>query len=285
MTCGFMGLALRAGGYRGPIIGVEHGDVLEVDSYGSARKAAWRATRAGAARADSAEVAVSDFVLAQMERYPRGEVRRIYNGVDLERFRGASKAYGASGERERVVGMAGRLIRGKGADHLIEAIARLRPSVGVRLVIAGDGPDRPRLEEMSGSLGLRGQVDFVGLVHDMPKFWSECDVAAVPSAEFIESCPMVVLEAMASGRPVVATINGGIPELVADGVSGTLVPPGDSGALAQALNSYFVQADLAAAHGGAGVKRVTERFDLRRCAQAYLALLEEQHDKLPKKAQ
>lgn len=273
-TCGFMGATLRVGGYSRPIVAVEHGEILRAQHYARLRHSLWYAARVAAKWSDSTEVAVGNFTYEQMCRRPHTpSTHTIYNGVDLEEFRPV-----ASGSQRIdgncVIAFAGRLIPGKGADYLIEAIAHLRSSRFAKLVVAGEGPDRPRLESLAHSLGVSEIVDFVGVLDDMPAFWRECDVVAVPSAEFVEACPLTPIEAMASGKPIVATRNGGIPELVSDGETGTLTPPGDSAALADALACYIDSSELRASHGAAGRARVTQYFDIRECAQAYLRIFE-----------
>ena len=274
MTCGFMGAALRAGGYPGSIVAVEHGDLfMKPDSRG--RQALWCLARAGGAWADDIEVAVSDFVLEQMRRYPHtGVGRRIYNGVDPDQYATADIPLDST-KGDCVVAFAGRLVSGKGADYLIEAIAQIQSTHQIRLLIAGDGPERLRLECLTHSLGLGHMVEFLGLTHDMPRFWHMCDVAVVPSSEFIESCPMTPLEAMACGKPVIATRNGGLLELVIDGVTGSLVPPADPSMLAEALARYTTSEDLRRSHGSSGRAHVTQHFHINRCAQAYLDLFDE----------
>jgi glycosyltransferase involved in cell wall biosynthesis len=173
-------------------------------------------------------------------------------------------------DRECVIAFAGRLIHGKGANYLIEAVAHsTRP---LRLLIAGDGPERQRLESLTRSLGLGERVNFMGLQHDMPAFWRLCDVAVVPSAEFIEACPMAPLEAMACGRPVVATRNGGLVELIVDGKTGVLVPPGDKVKLADALDRYAESGELRIAHGVRGQARVAQHFNIKSSALSYLEI-------------
>lgn len=275
MTCGFMGAALRAGGYSGSIVAVEHGDLLMEKLHSRSRQILWCLARAGGAWADGVEVAVSDFILEQMRRYPHAGVgQRIYNGVDPDLYAAADIPPDTS-KADCIVAFAGRLVRGKGADYLIEAVAQLRSTRPLRLLIAGDGPERSRLESLTQSLRLGHVVEFVGLTHDMPTFWQNCDIAVVPSAEFIEACPMTPLEAMACGKPVIATRNGGIPELVIDGVTGILVPPGDVTALAEALTRYASSENLRMSHGASGQAHVTENFHINNSARAYLDLFDE----------
>lgn len=273
VECGFMGAALRAGGYRTPIVALEHGAILEVRDYRWRRRPPWRLARMGGAWADNVEVAVSDFILERVRNHPHtAAVRRIYNGIDPTRFASANPSSARMGDGECVVGFAGRLIYGKGPDYLIKAVARLRPTHSLRALIAGDGPERPRLESLAHTLGVDGMVEFLGLTYDMPAFWQATDVAVVPSAEFTEACPMTPLEAMASGKPVVATRNGGLPELVIHGKTGLLVPPADVDALAAALALYVEDRALRTYHGDCGRARVSERFHIAGCAQAYLDL-------------
>jgi glycosyltransferase involved in cell wall biosynthesis len=270
VTCGYMGAALRIGGYKAPIVAVEHGDVL----YEKRRRPLrWCARRAGA-WADDVEVGVSEFIVGWLNADPHAEdVRCIYNGIDLN----VPVPHAQAGRSAQIsdgcaLAFAGRLVFGKGADYLLQALADCRASAQVDLTIAGDGPEGPRLEALARELGLSDAVTFAGLAHEMARFWQACDVAVVPSAEFIEACPMVPLEAMAAGKPVVATDNGGLPELVVDGVTGTVVPPGDPSALARAIERYAGDRELRQRHGAAGRARVAERFSIERCAGEYLEI-------------
>jgi glycosyltransferase involved in cell wall biosynthesis len=273
VECGFMGAALRAGGYAAPIVALEHGAVLELGDYGRLRRLAMRAARAGGAWADDAEVAVSDFVLERMRAVAHAaDLRRIHNGIDLTRFTSEDGAGSPAGDGACRLGFAGRLIPGKGADHLIEAIVRARRTAHVTARIAGEGPERASLETLARTLLVEDRVEFCGLVHDMPGFWRSVDVAVVPSAEFTEACPVTPLEAMACARPVIATRNGGLPELVLDGETGLLVERADTEGLADAFARYAEDPRLARMHGERARARVREHFNIVRCAQAYLDL-------------
>ncbi len=277
MSCGYMGAALRAGGYRGVIIAVEHGDLFKSQRLSRRRRWLWWLARTAGARAADAEVAVSDFTLEHMRECPHSQCqRRIYNGINPSHY--PPKAERASDvTRTIALAFAGRLIAGKGADYLIKAVALMQSSHPVKLRIAGDGPERPRLEALAISHKLASAVEFVGWKHDMATLWQTCDIAVIPSAQFIECCPMTVLEAMACGKPVVASRNGGLPELVMDGKTGTLVPPGDIEALAEALLRYASSDALRASHGMAGQARIALSFQLSDCAQAYLDLFDAFH--------
>jgi glycosyltransferase involved in cell wall biosynthesis len=272
---GFIGSALRMGGYRGPIVAVEHGQLLfERRDLTRSRRMLRRISRISGAWAADAEVAVSDFMLEGMRRHTHARLmRRIYNGIDPDVHQPLAEMRADRGA-ELVVGFAGRLVSGKGADRLIQALAQAGKRIPVNLLIAGDGPERPHLESLAETLGVASRVELCGVVGDLPGFWGRCDVTAIPSDAF-ESFSMVTLEAMACGMPIVATRNGAIPELIVDGVTGTLVPPGDVGALAQALIAYAEHPELRRAHCASARARAVERFHINACAQAYLDLFGE----------
>lgn len=277
VDCGFMGGALRAGGYGGPIVAVEHGALLGVRGRSRSGSSLRRLSRISGAWADDIEVAVSDFVLADMVQRPHTHrTRRIYNGVDPSRYRSKLPRLRADLRGGIcVIAFAGRLVHGKGADYLLRAVAHLRQTHLVRLLIAGEGPERGSLEALSCSLGIDSIVQFLGRVDDMPRFWRASDIVVVPSAEFVESCPMTVLEAMATGRPVIATRNGGLPELVAENETGLLVSVGDDEALADALTAYIEDRSLRISHGRMGEALVEEKFHIDMSVRAYLGLFDE----------
>jgi glycosyltransferase involved in cell wall biosynthesis len=268
---GYLTAALRAGGYRGRVVAVAHDAVFDLGPVSFAERLEWRLDRASGYWASNVDVAVSDFALAHM----RGQLHakrlvRIYNGVDLERY---TQAPNGGGEVVAFAG-AGRLVAGKGFDMLIRAFAAMR-GPGMKLRIAGDGPTFPQLRALAADLGLNASVEFVGPVSDIASFWAACDVAVQPSAEFVESFGMAAVEAMACARPVVATRNGALPEVVEDGVTGAIVPIGDIAALAEALRTFAGDAAKTRATGAAARRRCEERFDIRACAANYIALFDE----------
>lgn len=275
LECGYMGAMLRAGGYRGSIVAVEHGSLLGIERFTKAKRLLWRLDRRSGARTIDAEVAVSDFMLECLRQHPHApRICRIHNGIDPHVYTPAA-APGCEEQRETVVGFAGRLIAGKGADRLIAAVAQAQERAPLKLLIAGGGAERERLERLARELKADAQVSFCGAVDDMPAFWRRCDIAAIPSDTFVESFSMTTLEAMASGRACVATRNGAIPELIVDGVTGVLVAPGDVGELARALVTYAEQPQTRARHGQAARARAVESFHVDRSAAAYLDLFEE----------
>ncbi len=270
LECGFLGAALRAGGYRRSIVAVEHGSIF-FPSQARIRRIADRISRASGAWADDAEVAVSDFVLQRMYQQPHARrLRRIYNGIDPDAFMPLGAPAQAEQSSGLVAGFVGRLVHGKGLDHLIRGVARAREQVDVSLLVAGNGPERDGLTTLADRIGVSDRVNFLGMVENVPEFWRQCDLAIVPSDTFIESFCVAALEAMACGKPVIATRNGGLPEVVSDKVTGTLVRPGDPSALAEAIITYAQQPALRRTHGDAGRTRSIDEFHLDRCAQAYL---------------
>ena len=268
---GFLAAALRTGGYRARIVGVEHGKLLAAHNLSPVRRLKDHFERRLGARFRAVDVGVSDFMVHEMQRQPHAPlVRRIYNGVDTKLFTPSDNAV-ATGSGPIVVGSAARLVPGKGIDHLVRALAQLRDT-NVRVEIAGDGPQRQALAELAEELGVQDIVSFRGTIQAMPEFWRTCDLAVVPSDTFVESFSMATLEAMACGVPVIATRNGGIPEVLADGECGKLVPPGDPAALATAIRTYATDPDLRRSHADAAQKRARLSFSVETTAAEYLKL-------------
>ena len=154
----------------------------------------------------------------------------IANGIDTARF--ASAPAPPSGSPR--IGCVARLSPEKGIDRLLEAFAGvLRQVPYARLAIAGDGPARGQLEARAHELTLGGAVEFLGYREDVSPVLGSLDLFVLPS--LTEGIPLALLEAMAAGLPVIATAVGGVPEVVEDGTSGMLVPPGDAAALERAM--------------------------------------------------
>jgi glycosyltransferase involved in cell wall biosynthesis len=267
---GYLAAALRVGGYRGRIVAVQHGAALLRTWMPAWRRILREADQLSGLRAIDALVAVSDSALRVAARHPHpSRMLVIHNGIDVERFRQRPPSAQEAG---LVVGFAGRLIEGKGADVLLRALAHI-PDDTLRAEIAGDGPERSELELLARRLGIAPRVRFRGLVTDMPSFWQECDVAVVPSRPpHVESFGIVAIEAMASGLPVVATANGALPEIVDDGRTGTIVPAGDPDALATALDAYAAHPYRRVEEGRHGRADCERRFGIERSARAYVDL-------------
>jgi glycosyltransferase involved in cell wall biosynthesis len=163
----------------------------------------------------------------------------------------------------------GRLRAPKDFLTLVRAVSQLEPG-SIRLRIAGDGPDRQPLVEEVDRLGLASVVELLGTDPDVDALLGAADVFVLSSTS--EGLPMSVLEAMAAGLPVVASAVGGVPELVDDGETGVLVPPGDPAALATALARLVADPALRERLGAAGRKRAAAEFSLAGFHQRHLAV-------------
>jgi glycosyltransferase involved in cell wall biosynthesis len=156
----------------------------------------------------------------------------------------------------------GRVVEQKGLVHLFEALDRLRERYpDLRLTVVGDGPDRASLERRARSMGLTNRVDFVGAKSqaEVAALLAEADIFVLPS--YAEGVPVVVMEALGSGVPVVASFVGGMAELVEDGVNGYLVRPADADQLAERIGRLAGDAALRAAFGSAGRSKIEAEFD------------------------
>ncbi|MGI8992324.1 MAG: glycosyltransferase [Bryobacteraceae bacterium] len=177
------------------------------------------------------------------------------------------------GEDELLCLCVGRLAPQKDHANLLNAFAAGPAShPRARLLLAGDGPLRAAIEEQAAALGLGGRVRFLGRRTDMPDVLSAVDLFVMASRW--EGSPLSVMEAMAAGVPVIATSVGGLPELVEDGVSGLLVPPGDSATLASAIRRLLDNAGERASMGRFAATRAQERFDCPVMVRAYERLYE-----------
>jgi glycosyltransferase involved in cell wall biosynthesis len=160
-----------------------------------------------------------------------------------------------------VIGTVAVLRREKALDILLRGAALLTSRFpGLRILIAGEGPERPDLERLRDSLGLGDAVVFLGFRADVPAVLATTDVAVFSSAS--EGSPLAVMEAMQAARPIVATRVGGVPDLIEDGVQGILVPPGDPSALAAAVARALEDRAAGAAMGMRARERGRRDFDI-----------------------
>jgi glycosyltransferase involved in cell wall biosynthesis len=277
-AAGYLPWFMRVAGYRASMLVVEHGDALNLHTASRKHKLRVRIERWLCARARYTDIAVSDTLLeASVQATGRRDAKRIYNGVNLRRFRCAGRAARAGRDVPVTIGVASRLAPGKGIENILTACALLGVASSWRLLIAGDGPEAATLRRQAESeLALRGRVSFLGTILDMPSFWSECDIAVVASSQWIESFSMAAVEAMACGLPVIASASGALPE-VCGASAATLVPAGDPGALAAALRRYIDDPAKREAHGKAGRQRAEERFDVELMVDRYLQALDGAH--------
>lgn len=197
----------------------------------------------------------------------RARVICLYHGLDVNEYDVPLR----SGVDEPLLLAVGQLKEKKGFAYLIEACRLLSErGVSFRLEIIGEGPLRDSLQTSIARAGLEGDVILRGaLSHDEVKeAYRRADLFVLPCVTAADGdrdgIPNVILEAMASGLPVVSTVHSGIPEAVEDGVSGLLVPPADSGALAEALVVLVGDEGMRRAYGEAGRKLVADSFDVSR---------------------
>ena len=218
--------------------------------------------------------AVRDFVLR--EGVEPGRVRVIGNAIDLDAIDGVACEEPADdvlddlGDRFVVI-QAGRLEPQKGVSDLLDAVDIVRRNVPeVMLLLAGDGPDRPTIEQRIDDLDLAAHVRLLGARDDVPALMASSDVVVLASRW--EGLPNVVLEAMAVRRPVVVTDVGGCAELVDDGRTGVVVPPADPDRLAHAIEVIHEDPALGLELGSAARDEVEARFSVARMVNDYQAL-------------
>ncbi|MEX0836061.1 MAG: glycosyltransferase family 4 protein [Nitriliruptor sp.] len=199
--------------------------------------------------------------------WPTSRFRIVPNGVDVARFSGAEPFPELIDPERPTLLFVGRLERRKGLEPLIRAFTRLktdRPEL--RLLVVGDGPERDRCQELLPAR-LRSDVSFLGRVdHDeLPRFYASCDLYVAPSLGG-ESFGIVLLEAMAAGRAIVASNIPGYRSVATDGRQGRLVPPGDPAALATAIGTLLDNPSLRSAMAADG-RRTVDAFDWARVAE------------------
>jgi len=214
-------------------------------------------------------IAISDFGRSQLMTLVSEELwsklHVVHCGVDPEVFALPAARPVRSGVAS--VLFVGRLVHLKGQSILLEALGELRDrGLEVRAVFIGDGPKRADLERRVHALGLDETVRFPGSVgqDEIRHHYAAADVFCLPS--FAEGVPVVLMEAMAMGLPVVSTRIMGIPELVEHGVNGLLVRPGRVDELADALERIVADPEQGARMGGAGREKVSVEYDLHRSA-------------------
>jgi glycosyltransferase involved in cell wall biosynthesis len=268
-------LAASLAGAARPLVVVHtfHGHVLR-GYFGPRTTESFRRVEQGLARVTDALVAVSPEVrddLAELGIAPAEKIAVIRLGLDLE-----GRTTPARGARRRVraelgigagvvnVAWFGRMTEIKRVDELLDAFARLRRAGGppAVLTLVGDGPLRAGLEARAQALGIAGDCRFLGYVADVASLYAAADLVALSSAN--EGTPVSLIEALAAGRPVVSTAVGGVGDVVADGVTGLLAPPGDPGGLAARLALLAADPPLRRRLAEAGRAHVLERYSIPR---------------------
>jgi sugar transferase (PEP-CTERM/EpsH1 system associated) len=236
------------------------------------------------------DIAVHHYVAVSrdLELWLKGKVKiapdkvdQIYNGVDTKTFypkRSQGREIfppGFANAEQIIIGTVGRFQRVKDHATLVHAFSTLlksNPEMAhkVRLVIVGDGPLKKDLEKILRDAQLTNMVWMPGERGDVPQVLQALDVFVLPAEA--EGISNTILEAMATGLPVIATKVGGNVELVIEGETGQLIPPKDPEALAMAILAYIQNPDVMQSHGKAGRVRVEQEFSLHSMVETYLKL-------------
>ena len=203
---------------------------------------------------------------------PDSSIRIVFNGTDLARFSPADQARGTSESPygPHMVFACRQLFPRKGIRFLIEAAAQIKPRFpDLKVVIAGDGFERADLEALAQRLGIGGDVTFLGWVPNtaLPPYYRSAAISVIPSLE--EGFGIPAAEAMGCETPVVASDAGGLPEVVEHGVTGLVVPRGDTSALAAAMESLLTDPVRRRRMGVAGRERALRLFDWERTAEQF----------------
>lgn len=223
-------------------------------------------------------VGVSDHTsecLVEHHRIDRRKLLTIPNGIDGKVFSGPrSRAFiEAEGlpHEDRYLGIACRLVDQKSIPDLLKAMSIIAPRIpDVRLLIVGQGPLRESLEASLPELGIEDRVHFLGVRHNMPELLAALDIFVLPS--IWEGLPMVILEAMAAGCPIVATSVGGVPTAVRDGVNGLVVPSRRPDLFAEALEKALGDPELLERFSDETRRVFREDFSAERMTEKYEAL-------------
>lgn len=268
-------------GVKGRVHG-EHGrDVFDLEGRNWKYNLLRRAARPLVQHYIAVSRDLADWLTGVIKVDPR-RVTQIYNGVDSDRFRprlGNRPAKAPAGFFEGarlVIGSVGRMVAVKDYPTLVQAFIHLHGVApdrdGLRLILVGDGPQREQCMRLIEAAGLTGQVWLAGNRDDVPDLMRSLDLFVLPSLG--EGISNTILEAMATGLPVLASRVGGNPELVAEGITGSLFKAGDVQALASLLLAYACDEARRRREGAAARARVEREFALTRMAAAYQAVYE-----------
>jgi glycosyltransferase involved in cell wall biosynthesis len=266
--------ALAAGEARPPIVvHTFHGHVLR-GYFDPFRTAAFREIERQLARHTTRLVAVSPEVrddLVAIGVAPAEKFSVIRLGVELDvritsgdsRGREELRALFGVPPDQFLVGWIGRMTAIKRLDDVLLAFAELRRrGVDATLCLVGDGPDRTDVERRAHELGIARHLLSVGYQREVAPYYAAFDVLFLPSAN--EGTPVVAIESLAAGKPLVATRVGGVPDVVEEDVDAFLVPVGDIASMASALERIAREPDLGVRMGEAGRERVIERYRVER---------------------
>ncbi|MBF0436399.1 MAG: glycosyltransferase family 4 protein [Magnetococcales bacterium] len=212
--------------------------------------------------------------LITVNRYPASQMTSIPTGIDLERFCPGDRVQARSQlqlpDDAPIIGIVATLRSWKGHVYLFQAFRGLLNEGDThtpRLLVVGDGPGEQNLHRLARELAIADRVHFAGYQADPVPWLQAMDVFCLPSYGH-EGVPQALMQAMACGLPIVSTPVGSIPEIIQDGVTGLLVAPKDSAALAMALKRLLRDNDLGETLRQAAMQTARQRFDVERMAQA-----------------
>lgn len=206
---------------------------------------------------------------------PKDKITVVWNGINVKEF--CNKTYSTAKfpiteekTQKSLVLTVARMDRLKGHRYLIEAAAMVPDAV---FLFAGDGIERPELENLAIELNVSDKVIFLGQRNDIPELLRTCNIFVLPS--LLEGLSLSILEAMAASRPVIATDIPGMREIITDGVNGLLVPPADPDALAEKINLALSDTKLEETIALAGKKRVLRDFSSKQMAESVIRIYDE----------
>jgi N-acetyl-alpha-D-glucosaminyl L-malate synthase BshA len=196
------------------------------------------------------------------------KVHTIINGIDTDAFKPAESKVKSRLQGKKIVLSVSVLHKQKGVQYLIKAFKKVQEKIpDTQLLVVGDGPYRKRLEGLSENLGLQENVLFTGRIPnaETADYYNACNVFVMPTVR-VEGLPLIELEAMACGKPVVASNIGGIPSVIEDGVNGLLVKPGDVDELAGKIIDVLEDEKLAAGLGKNARKTIAGKYSREKMA-------------------
>lgn len=252
---------------RVPVIVSSHRDLGGFDGKWITRMNFWT-DRHLATSVTANSLAVRE-ALAQRSNAPAETIRLLYNGIDLKKIETANRGLAKRQElglppNALAIGVIANIRVAKGHQYLLEAFNRIAPHVPQACLLicgfAGDHDLMKTLQRLAAAGGAAGRVRFMNSRNDIPEMLHALDVVVSPSLS--EGFSNAILEAMAAGKPVIATRVGGSPEQIIDGVTGLLVPPQDAGAIAQALLTLLRSPGLRREMGTAAQRHVQENFSV-----------------------
>ena len=251
----------------GRLVGV-HGIIGSERTIGQAGRWGRLATRLTNPLTDAVEVN-SETGARAIERdlgVPPGKIEVVRSGIDLNAYGGMSKRTEirsglALTDHHHLVLYVGRLRPVKGVEYGIRAFAAARDQhANMHMALAGEGEQLGYLQNLANELGISEHISFLGVRNDLPELLSAADSVLMPS--LAEGFPRTAIEAMAAGRPVIATRVGGTPEAIVDGETGILVPPMDVNAMVSALSRLVGDPNLQAQLGTNGRKRAEQNYSV-----------------------